>query len=267
MVLSKKGARRVAPKSKDTSTPKSKRSSVSLDDVRRHVAALPSARVDDKLRYPVSDLVFACNRLDRTAKRLRSALLEKSRLDPTLLDSFAHRIAVLEESEEAWQKLRSKGAPKELKKLRAAATSLRNDVVAALRHFCEDDDELQVRLNEIMEGDGDADLISDLKALAPLVDDRWESIARAALPRDRGDALRKLSLQLSEGRIDNETTPEAKSARDLRNKAFAYLLEAEQELRKCGRYAFRYDPVSAALFADPFTRRTSKVARSAPPAP
>ncbi|MBL8677581.1 MAG: hypothetical protein JNK05_00330 [Myxococcales bacterium] len=267
MATPKRGARGAAPKKKPAARA-AKTTTLTIASIRASIVALSRSDLPEKLRCSVSDLLFHAGRLRRSAKKLREELLANSRLKPAVIDSLPFCIEVLEEAEDEWQTLRSKGAPKALKDARIAAAKLRGVAVKALRHFCEEDNELQVRLNEIMEGDGDADLVDDLKKLAPLVDANWDAIsAEKKLPRDKSDAYRKRAAQLEELRLANEPTPEAKRALEFRDKAFFYLLDAEREIRKCGRYAFSEEPKLAELFADPFgSSGGSSNNGSAPPA-
>lgn len=274
MATAKKGKRSKAPakksaaKSNPSKSRASESSAITVDSVRTAVARLDRSAYPEKLRHAVSDVLFASARLLKNALRLRDELLSGSRLDAALLDSFAHRITVLDESESAWRSVRKRGAPEALESARKSAQSLRGEAVSVLRHYVVKDNEVQLQLNAIMEGDGDADLIDDMKALAPLVDAHWSMLdGRTTLPVERGDGLRKAAATLEEARIGNEPTPEAKGAMELRDKAYFYLLEAEREIRECGRHAFRNRPTIAELFADSLApNRSGGTAGSAPPA-
>jgi hypothetical protein len=266
MATAKKGKRSTAPKksaAKKRNPGKAPATSESstIAAVRAEIEALDRRELPEKIRFSVSDVLFACKRLRKNALRLRGPLLAKSRLEAALLDAFGHRITVLEESEDAWDTLRRRSSPKSLNDARTSATKLRSEAVTSMRHFFAKDNELQVRLDEIMEGDGDADLIDDCKKLAPLVEARWSTLdGRSELPKEGADALRKAAAIIEEARIGNEPTPEAKAAMALRDKAYFHLLAAESEIRECGRHAFRSRPELAEVFADVLGARK----RSAP---
>jgi hypothetical protein len=185
---------------------------------------------------------------------VRQALVGRCRCQSrraALLDSFEHRIAVLDEAQDEWNALRARGVPAELRTARKTATAMRSEAVSSLRHYREDDSALQIQLDEIMEGDGDPDLIADMKSLAPLVDEHWSTIeARAQLPKEKGAAFLAQAEALEAARLGSESTPEAREALERRDKAFFFLSDAEQELRACGRHAFRDKPAVAELFAD-----------------
>jgi hypothetical protein len=253
MATAKPGKRSKSP----TQTPAARKRSApastgpSLDAVRATIAALRRNDYPEKLNASVRDLIFAAQRLRDSAVKLREPLLAKSRLDPAVLDSFSVRIAVLDQCEEAWQTARGRGVPVALSRARTAAAELRRDAITTLRHFLEDDGSVQIKLDEIVEGEGDVDLVDDLKKLATLVDAHWTTIARSGdMPAEKGDALRKAAAVLNDARLGNESSPEASKAMELRDKAFFYLLEAEREIRACGKHAFRKEPKVATLFAD-----------------
>lgn len=254
MATAKKGKRSKAPKkaaARNRTSGSTTRASAapSPDDVRAQVAAQDRRELPDKIRFPVKDVLAHTRRLNKNATRLSSVLLAKSRLDPALLGSFGHGIKILEECEDDWDTKKQRGAPKSLKDARTAATKLRSEAVSTLRHYLPDDNDLQVRLDEIMEGDGDADLIDDCKKVAALVDAHWSTIeGRSDLLTERGDTLRKEAAIIAEA--DNKPTPEAQAALELRDKAYFHLLASEREIRECGRHAFRSRPELAELFAD-----------------
>lgn len=232
-------------------SPKKAARSITIDSVRDAIAALRRDDYPPKLNASVRDLLFAAERVRDSAIKLRETLLAKSRLSAELLDSFELRIQALDEYERAWQSVRSHGVSVDLSRARKAATDLRADAVSTLRHFLEDLGPVQNQLDAIVEGDGDVDLIDDLKKLADLVDEHWDRIAESDdLPAERGDALRKSAATLNDARLGSEASPEARRAIELRDKAFFYLLDAEREIRACGKHAFRKEPSVAGLFAD-----------------
>lgn len=254
MATAKKGKRGTAPK-KSAAT-KRKAGSVaraapglSYADVKAQVEALDRRELPEKIRFSVGKVIFHSKRLYKNAVRLRPALLAQSRLDPAVLDSFGHCVTVLEECENDWDTKRRRGSPKSLNDARASATKLRSEAVAALRHFHASDNDLQVRLDEIMDGDGDDDLVDDCKKLGALVDAHWSVLeGRTELPPERGDAFRKEAAIIQAD--DTALSPEAKAAMELRDKAYFHLLAAEREIRECGRFAFRKRPDLAEVFVD-----------------
>jgi hypothetical protein len=254
MATAKKGKRSTAPKKSAATNHKARsapRASAgpSVADVRAQVEALDRRELPEKIRFSVSKVLFHSKRLHKNAVRLRPALLERSRLDPAVIDSLGHCVTVLEECESDWDTKRRRGSPKSLNDARTSATKLRSEAVGALRHFHASDNDLQVRLDEIMEGDGDDDLVDDCKKLGALVDAHWSSLdGRTDLPAERGDAFRKEAALIESN--STALTPEARAAMELRDKAYFHLLAAEREIRECGRFAFRKRPDLAEVFAD-----------------
>jgi hypothetical protein len=251
MTTAKPGKRSKSASESPAPAKRAARSAPTLDSVKAEIAALQRSDYPDKLSASVRDLVSAAKRTRNHAAELREFILKKSRLDPAALDAFPHAINALREFEAAWQSLRARGATVALTSAREQGADLRREAISALRHFVEDDRDLQIVLDEIAEGDGDDDLVDDLEKLAPLVDKHWDAIAGSEdLPPERGDAFSKAAAQLEDARTDKAPSPDARKALELRDKAYFYVLEAEREIRACGKHAFRKQPKVAELFSD-----------------
>jgi hypothetical protein len=252
MATAKPGKRSKSPSESPAPAKRAARAATpTLESVKAEIAALRRSDFADKLSSSVRDLVSAAKRTRNHAMELREFVLKKSRLDPAVLDAFPHGINALREFEAAWQAVRARGATVALTAAREKGADLRREAISVLRHFVAKDRDLQIVLDEIAEGDGDDDLVDDLEKLAPLVDEHWDAIAGSEdLPPERGDAFSKAAAELDDARTDKAPSPEARKALELRDKAYFYVLEAEREIRACGKHAFRKQPKVAELFSD-----------------
>lgn len=214
---------------------------------------------------PVADIAYEGRELQGLMTRLGKQLLERSRLEASLLDQLPQRIAALDAAEGAWAEIRAMQLPSAKKKLRTSAEALRGRVIEDLRHFVPADTELQVRLNKVVEGRGIADLIDDLKKLAPLFAANRAKLTRSTLPSNTDEELRAQATALEEATreqaVEAVETREAGAAQELRNRAYWYLREAIDEIRVCGVHACRDNPRLVKLFKSSYARRTERASK------
>jgi hypothetical protein len=219
------------------------------------LGALDAARYGRSPDISVAKQLHAVKVLHAHAKKNAAALVAGSKLERSDIDELGERLALLDASETEWLALRKRTAPKEITRSRALGVKLRSSAVRALRYFVSDDAEVQARLNAIQEGDGDVDLIDDLRKSADLLDEHAEAIAKdKQLPKERGAALRTVADELEAGVLDRDTSPEARAAREHRNRAFWWLQDAVSRVRSAGQYVFEEEPTLYALFTDALRR-------------
>ncbi len=218
--------------------------------------------------FPLSDVLHEARELDATLRKLGPKLVKGARLDGKVREELSRRRALLDVAEAAWLAARERLTPRNVVKTRATAEALKRDAVAALRYFLAEDAEVQLALDEIAEGSGDADLIDDLRRLAGLVEAHAEALRRADLPKHPSDKLRALAQTLADATADRAFDPEAAHAGAQRNRAFWHLRDLMDRVRAGGRYVFRNDRKLLKLFRATSTRakRPTKPA-SAEPAP
>ena len=226
-------------------------------------------RYEANINIPVATVVLEARELEGLVARLGKKILAASRLDEALIEGLAGRIEALEAAEAAWGMHRTLMLPTGKKQLRTSAEELRSDAVAALRHFVSDNARVQAQLNRIVEGTDLADLIEDLKKLAPLVDTHASKLTRAQLPAKGGASLlaaaKALEAASQEAASARAGSDEARTSLALRNRAYWWLREAIDEIRECGRHAFRKNADQARLFRSSYSRKNNK--RVTPPAP
>jgi hypothetical protein len=230
------------------------------------------ASYEAPIDLPVALILQDAREMVGLLRKLGKRILERSRLDGSLLEELPARATALDKAELAWASARKIQLPTLRKKLRKQAEELRSDTIAALRHFALQDTTTQAKLDRIVEGSGLADLIDDLKKLAPLVDRHRPLLGRSGLPEQAAEQLAGLASSLEEA-TENESAEragneEARQALALRNRAYWHLREATDEIRECARYAFRNEPELARLFRSlNTTRRGKTTARSPTPTP
>jgi hypothetical protein len=229
------------------------------------LGALDAERYGRRPDVSVAKQIHGVKALAAHAKKHAAALIDGSKLDRADITELESRLALLDTSETEWLSLRKRTAPKEITRAREAGVKLRSSAIRALRYFVADDAEVQARVNAIQEGDGDVDLIDDLRKSAALLDEHAEALAKdKRLPKERGDALRKAAVELEAGVLDRDTSPEARDARDRRNRAFWWLQDIVSKVRSAGQYVFDDDPSKFALFVDGLRRSGPRNTSEAP---
>lgn len=273
MAKTKKSASTKAPKktaktktksSKSSSSAKTEGARPSKGSWQEDLLALPVS-YEDKINRSVGDVLYDASNLRRTALKEWNTLSKKTLLASDALEQLKQRAEHLESAEAAWTDARKLRAPAKLVKAREQGRSLRSDAVAALRYFLRQDDEVQAQVDNIVEGDGDADLIDDLRKLATLVDEHSDALAKAELPKDGSDAFRKLAELLTDETSERASDVAGAKALALRNRAYWSLRELMSEVRAAGRYVFRKEPLTAAKFVDPLGNKSAT--KEAAPAP
>ena len=182
----------------------------------------------------------------------------RSNLDKATAQSLEARRSLLEAAESTWADHRDAALSKSLRAVRAEAEELKRDTIAALRHFRENDSNVQSRVDDIVLGSGLPDLIDDLKKLAALVDESGTRLARADLPAHPADKARGFAESLSRGSADKAIDPAGAELMSLRNRAFWSLREAMDAVRSAGRYVYRKQPKILVAFRASSSRARSR---------
>lgn len=209
--------------------------------------------------YPVSDVLHEALELDATLRMLGERLVSGGRLEGDVRAELARRRLLLAAAETEWLARRKRAPTAAVMKARAAAASLKRDVVAALRYFLAEDAALKLALDEMTKANADADLIDSLGKLAHHVTAHAKALRRADLPAQPAEELRAHAKSLSDAVVARAVDPEADHAHAQRNRAFWHLRALMDEIRAAGRYVYRNDRNVLRLF-----RATSSRARRAP---
>ncbi len=204
--------------------------------------------------FRVATVVDEARHLEVTVKKLGSELFKGAALDKNLRGELISRRARLERAESAWLELRARATPRDLIKLRSAAERLKRDAFAALRYFVAEDADVQLRLDEIYEGVGDADVIDDLRKLADLAEAHAARLTVADVPKEPVSKLRETAQLLADATAERAVDPDAATAIGLRDRAYWHLRTLMDQLRRAGRYVYRNDPKLLPLFRATSTR-------------
>jgi hypothetical protein len=234
-----------------------------LTSAQRETLLALDASCEASIDHPVVDTLQEARELSAAERKLGKALYKKSKLTRAVGKSLPDRRALLEAAEAAWTDARTRGLTSDLREARKEAEGLKRDALAALRHFLEDDEAVQKRVDAIVPGTGVAGLVDDLQRLAGLMDEQGAALAKAELPKDAPTQARALAEQLGTGTAERAVDPERQEAQALRNRAFWWLREAMDEIRSAGRYVYRDDPKLLALFRASSTRARARQRRGA----
>jgi hypothetical protein len=208
--------------------------------------------------HPVAETLQESRELEVVIRKLGNELYKKSKLSKKVATSLAARRALLETSEALWTDSRALTLPSDLRALRVQAENLKRDAIAALRHFREDDEAVQRRVDAIILGAGTADLIDDLKKLAVLLEEHSDALTKADLPPHAPKRARAIAEALGGGAAERVMDPDGSTAMELRNRAFWWLREAMDAIRSAGRYVYRGDPKRLILFRASSTRARAR---------
>jgi hypothetical protein len=224
---------------------------------RAHLESIDPA-FDAPIDRNIAETQQEARELEAALAKLNKELYGKSKLDKAVGSSLEKRRKLLEATEGAWTEHRNTPLSKKLREVRAEAEDLKRDSIAALRHFCEHDGEVQERLDAIVLGTGLPDLVDDLKKLADLLEENGGALGKADLPRRPSERARMLAESLSRGSADRSVDPVGTAAMSLRNRAFWWLREAMDAIRSAGRYVFRKQPKLLAIFRASSTRARAR---------
>jgi hypothetical protein len=170
--------------------------------------------------------------------------LAKAGLDKKLVDNLPARIGALRHIQSQWQKdYRSlEEAQKEWALKSPAAYDLQTELIHHFLFAYYKEPDLHARTQKIAEGSGHADMIQDLSDLAALGKANQKPLVTIHLDLSLLDKAETMSQQMAVLLANaNGKRMEDNKMRLLRDKAFVYMKEAVDEIRRCGQYVFWRD--------------------------
>lgn len=218
--------------------------------------------------FSVKTILDEAKELAANARTKASDLVEGSMLKKGFDTQLQSARDVLDRAEKIWTASRTRTAPQRLKLARAEGEELKRETMAALRYFLKDDTEVQKRVDEIAEGTGDDDTVSDLRKLAVLAAEHSAALKKAKkLPAKLTAALTKaadaLSMAAAEGTEDKaEAAHESESIFDLRNRAYWALKNQMDDVRDAGKYVFRGDKKALKHFKSSHANERARAGKS-----
>lgn len=172
------------------------------------------------------------------------AVLVKAGLDWALVTDLPIRIGALRYIQSQWQKeyMSLESAQKEWADRSPGAYNLRDELVHHFLHAFYNIPDLYARAQAIAEGNSHADMIQDLSDLAVLGRANQKPLLSIGLNVAMLDQAEAMSAEMASllARANGKRM-EDNQLRVVRDKAFAHLKEAVDEIRRHGQYAFWRD--------------------------
>jgi hypothetical protein len=167
------------------------------------------------------------------------------------------------QSEWAVSRDRSKGEAQRNRE--TAGDALRADLIAACRFNLRHNRTAQATLDAIVQGEGVADLVQDLKDLGALIERHTEAFAADQTfdPSRAAESARSLAADIEAGLSGTRATRDQDQAKLVRDQAYTLLDDLMAEVRNAGKYAFRKEPAMAAKFTSQYLRRKRRRRASA----
>ena len=171
--------------------------------------------------------------------------LAKVGLDWDLVLSLPARAGACREAQSLWTKERNsrKQVETDWQNLAQEASGLRDQLVHAYRFAFRKYGGLQAQVDEIAQGNTYSDMVQDLNDLAVLGRSNTELLATIHFDLELLDRAADISARVGDllGAANRERKKDSET-RLIRNKAYTYLKQAVDEIRECGKYAFRNTP-------------------------
>ena len=166
-------------------------------------------------------------------------------LDWTLVTTLPVRAGACREAQSLWNKERNtrQEAEQAWKDEAPAAFGLRDQLIHTFRFAYRKFDGLLSRVDEIAQGDTNADMVQDLNDLSVLGKANAEPLVIINFDMPLLDTAADVSDRMGDllGATNGERK-EVSEAMLIRDKAFTYLKQAVDEIRECGKFAFWRTP-------------------------
>lgn len=193
---------------------------------------------------PIDVFVQEAENLYHWCKDDQQALI-KVGLDWNFVLTLPVRAGACREAQSLWNKERNtrQEAEQAWKDQAPAAFDLRNQLVHDFRFAFRKFDGLLSRVDEIAQGDTNADMVQDLNDLAAVGKANPEPLVAINFEMPLLDTAADVSDRMGDllGATNGERK-EVSEAMLIRDKAFTYLKQAVDEIRECGKFAFWRTP-------------------------
>jgi hypothetical protein len=216
----------------------------------------PNIPIDAALQE-AEDLLVWC--------RQDKELLVKAGLEWTLVEDLSIRIGACRYIQSEWQKeYRSiEDAQREWGEKSPAAFKLRDELLHHFKHAFHNRSDLLARVKKISEGSSNADMIQDLSDLSVLGKANLDLFVNTLMETSQLDLAATTADSLSvvlansngEKLKDNEK-------RILRDKAYAHMKEAVDEIRRVGQYVFWRDELRRKGYISRYNKMVKRNSKS-----
>lgn len=206
---------------------------------------------------PIDVFVQEAENLSEWCKADKSLLTQKG-LSADLLDALPLRAGACRQAQSLWMKERNmrKEAEQQWSEKSPAAFDLRNELVHGFRFAFRNDASLLGRVDEIAEGDTNADMVQDLNDLAALGRSNLTLLTAIGLTEDLLDKAAASSDEMAS--ILAASNGEHLADNDIlliRNQAYSLLKRAVDEIRSCGKYVFWRTPARLKGYSSPYWQK------------
>lgn len=208
-----------------------------------HISAINYPEVIEP-KIPVDVFVQEAGNLYHWCIDDREALT-KVGLDWNLVHSLPARAGACSEAQSLWVKERNsrKQAETDWKNQSQAAFALRDELIHSFRFAFRKFDHLLAQVDHIAQGNTHSDMVQDLNDLAVFGRSNTELLAAINFDPALLERAAYLSSQMGHllGAVNRERKKDSET-KLIRNKAYTYLKQAVDEIRECGKFAFRNTP-------------------------
>lgn len=193
---------------------------------------------------PVAVFIQEAEYLRHWCKDDQQALIRVG-LDWELVNSLTVRSRACSQAQALWMKdnnLRPK-ARQDWKEQSPAAFALRDQMIHSFRFAFRRHENLLASVSEIAEGNTKSDLVQDLNDLSILGKANLDLLTAISFEPELLDTAAILAGSMANllAAMNNEHKKGRESV-IIRNKAYTYLKQAVDEIRVCGKFAFRHHP-------------------------
>ena len=162
-----------------------------------------------------------------------------------LIDQLPVRAGACREAQSLWVNERNtrQEAEQQWKDEAPAAFDLRDHLIHAFRYAFRNQPTLLAHVDQIAQGDTNADMVQDLNDLAQLGKANIELVTVVGVAAEMPDQAAATSDRMGDllGAVNGERETDS-AAMIIRDKAYTYLKQADDEIRNCGKYVFWRSP-------------------------
>lgn len=172
-------------------------------------------------------------------------VLTRVGLDWDMVISLPTRSSACSEAQALWMKERKtcRQGEKDWKEQSPGAFELRDQLIFTFRFAFRKHGDLLARVDEIAQGNTQSDMVQDLNDCSVLGKAHPDLLTAINFETELLDTAALLSGQMANllAIVNNERKRNSE-ALIIRNKAYTYLKQAVDEIRVCGKFAFRRNP-------------------------
>ena len=207
-----------------------------------------------KPTMPIDSYTNEANSLSNIAKEDKDQLISAG-LDPVYIDNLEVRAGALRFAETKWRTTYKEYSDKKNLWVERSieAKYIRKKILHYLRFIAYDDASLKSKINLVVDGKGNDDLVQDLSDLYLLATNNEERLLKVGYNKDTTEQCGALSDELSDilARINGNENSETIL---MRNRAYTYLKVAVDEVRRYGKFVFWEDENRRSEYASDYKR-------------